>query len=90
MGTGIGDPQGAHFEGFRVGGCLSGPLNFDQLLHNVSDVFRYNFVIFCPFGASQSPERSFFIENQFYKFGFCKEVSLSEMPLVVIYLTLMP
>ena len=58
---------------FEPRGCLSRPLNFDQLLNNVSYVFGYNFFNFCPFGASQSPECSFFIDNQFCKFSFCKK-----------------
>ena len=37
-------------------------------------IFGYNFFNFCPFGASQSPECSFFIENQFCKFSICKKV----------------
>ena len=74
LGTGIGDPQHAHIKLFRAGGCHSGPLNFDQIFNNVFHVFRNNFLNFCPFGASQSPQRRILIDNQFCKFSFCKKI----------------
>ena len=57
LGTGIGDPQHAHIKLFRAGGCHSGPLNFDQIFNNVFHVFGYNFLNFCPFWASESPQQ---------------------------------
>ena len=57
LGTGIGDPQHAHIKLFRAGSCHSGPLNFDQIFNNVFHVFGYNFLNFCPFVASQSPQQ---------------------------------